>query len=124
MQPRFYFPELDGLRFIAFALVFIHHAPSLNNRVMGALHRFGWIGVDLFFALSAFLFVKILSKEFDKTGTITIGKFYIRRGLRIWPIYAIYCILMTGATYVADKPSLSPWRALGLARFVHDARRV
>lgn len=88
---RIYFPELDGLRFFAFLLVFIHHhilfskIPSLSF-----LHTNGWIGVDLFFALSAFLFTKLLIAEFNKTKTISFKKFYMRRIFRIWPIYFLF----------------------------------
>ena len=64
---RIYFPELDGLRFFAFLLVFIHHH-GLFSRIpyFSILHTNGWIGVDLFFALSAFLFTKLLIAEYDK----------------------------------------------------------
>lgn len=58
---RIYFPELDGLRFFAFILVFIHHN-SLFSHIpyLLVLRTNGWIGVDLFFVLSAFLFTKLL----------------------------------------------------------------
>ena len=46
-RARLYFPRLDGLRFLAFLLVLIHHSPYAA-RVPGweTLHRFGWMGVD------------------------------------------------------------------------------
>jgi peptidoglycan/LPS O-acetylase OafA/YrhL len=87
----FYFPELDGLRFFAFLLVFIHHTelfymiPQLRF-----LHDFGWAGVDLFFALSAFLFTKLLLVELQVSGTISFTRFYMRRIFRIWPVYYLY----------------------------------
>jgi peptidoglycan/LPS O-acetylase OafA/YrhL len=85
---RIYFPELDGLRFLAFLLVFVHHHPYLNKiPSLLFLHTYGWIGVDLFFALSSFLFSKLLIAEFHKTKTISLKKFYMRRIFRIWPIY-------------------------------------
>jgi peptidoglycan/LPS O-acetylase OafA/YrhL len=85
---RIYFPELDGLRFFAFILVFIHHH-SLFTKIpyFSFLQAYGWIGVDLFFVLSSFLFTKLLTTEFSRTKRINFKKFYLRRIFRIWPIY-------------------------------------
>lgn len=82
---RIYFPELDGLRFFAFLLVFVHHHSLFSN-----INTNGWIGVDLFFVLSAFLLTKLLIAEYYKTQTISFKKFYIRRIFRIWPIYFLF----------------------------------
>lgn len=88
---RIYFPELDGLRFFAFLLVFVHHHILLKKvPIFSILHTEGWVGVDLFFALSAFLFTKLLIAEYNKTKTISFRKFYIRRIFRIWPIYFLF----------------------------------
>jgi len=88
---RFYQPELDGLRFIAFLLVFIHNSPiNSSNPLLNALHEYGWIGVDLFFCLSAFLITKLLVMEHRQTGEISVRNFYFRRALRILPLYFIY----------------------------------
>jgi peptidoglycan/LPS O-acetylase OafA/YrhL len=46
--------------------------------------------VDLFFALSAFLITELLFKEHQATGSIATGRFYLRRLLRIWPLYFAY----------------------------------
>ena len=60
---RYYVPQLDGLRFLAFLLVFVHHftAPHeifggypLIGPLLARLQEFGWAGVDLFLVLSAF----------------------------------------------------------------------
>lgn len=88
-----YLPELDGLRFFAFLLVFIHHQGIFKNIPhLNIFHYYGWIGVDLFFSLSAFLFTKLLIFEYNKTQTISFKKFYIRRIFRIWPIYFIFIL--------------------------------
>jgi peptidoglycan/LPS O-acetylase OafA/YrhL len=85
---QFYFPQLDGLRFFAFLLVFIHHHNLLeNHKYLSFLHTFGWIGVDLFFVLSSFLITKLLIKEYENNNAISYKKFYLRRLLRIWPLY-------------------------------------
>jgi peptidoglycan/LPS O-acetylase OafA/YrhL len=88
---RLYYPALDGLRFLAFAIVFIHHHELFKHiPYLTSLHKNGWIGVDLFFILSAFLFTRLLIEEYRKTGTINYRKFYIRRIFRIWPVYYLF----------------------------------
>jgi peptidoglycan/LPS O-acetylase OafA/YrhL len=119
-EARIYYPELDGLRFFAFLLVFIHHAPALGPPPLGLLKDIGWIGVDLFFALSAFLFVQILAAEYRKTGTISVPKFYIRRGLRIWPLYFLFCVLKIMLSGGAWRGYLMSWRTLGLFTFTDN----
>jgi len=75
-ENRAFFPALDGLRAIAFLLVFLHHYQ---------LVPWGWIGVDFFFVLSGFLITGILfDSRHDPHRART---FYIRRTLRIFPLY-------------------------------------
>ncbi len=90
MGVRFYLPEVDGLRFFAFLLVFIHHFRVSENVFFKYLHEFGWVGVDLFFLLSAFLLTYLLRREYSEKNNINIRFFFIRRVLRIWPLYFIY----------------------------------
>jgi peptidoglycan/LPS O-acetylase OafA/YrhL len=95
---RFYQPELDGLRFYAFLGVFICHTLPFEGEFYHKLHlpvpwlwgatvKAGAAGVDLFFALSAFLITSLLLKEREETGDISLKFFYLRRILRIWPLY-------------------------------------
>jgi len=96
----FYRPELDVLRFGAFLLVFIHHGfplttteyvgwgiPMVLAAMLAAGARAGALGVDLFFALSAYLITELLLREQRSEGRFDIRAFYIRRILRIWPLY-------------------------------------
>jgi len=101
---RFYRPELDVIRFLAFVAVFVHHslprAPSSFGD-SGTLSRSpAWIkvmvvttanacgfGLCLFFALSAFLIGTLLLSEKEQFGTVNLSAFYVRRILRIWPLY-------------------------------------
>lgn len=80
-------PGLDGLRAIAFLLVFAFHIDYLE---------FGWVGVQFFFVLSGFLITGIL---LDMKKSLTpreyFIKFYGRRFLRIFPLYYFYLILMS-----------------------------
>jgi peptidoglycan/LPS O-acetylase OafA/YrhL len=90
-----YYPELDSLRFLAFLFVLINHAPFTKTiPVWVTLSSYGWMGVDLFLCLSAFLFAKLLFVEYQEKGDINIGYFYLRRALRIWPLYFIFVGMM------------------------------
>ncbi len=93
-QKNFYIPELDGLRFFAFLLIFFHNAdPVLSNSFLRKVSEYGWIGVDLFFCLSAYLITRLLVIEYQSTNQINIKHFYIRRILRIWPLYYFYIFI-------------------------------
>lgn len=90
----FYLPELDILRFGAFALVFCAHVLPVNTPgsslaalFLDGLAKGGSYGVDLFFALSAYLITSILLREHARSGRIDVRAFYMRRILRIWPLY-------------------------------------
>lgn len=94
-----YIPALDGVRFLAFALVFASHtgAAAAFRPISLALARisaFGWIGVDVFLCLSGFLIATLLLHEIDATGGVAVRWFYLRRILRIWPLY--YLMLAVG----------------------------
>jgi peptidoglycan/LPS O-acetylase OafA/YrhL len=96
---RYYRPELDVVRFIAFMLVFLHHSlpHSGSPRIESFLNKFTPIyydftqasefGLSLFFTLSAFLICELLLRERKAVGTVRVSQFYIRRILRIWPLY-------------------------------------
>ena len=106
---RYYRPELDAVRFLAFFLVFLSHTlPSEPNpRIDGILRQFAPVyyasanacmfGLSLFFTLSAFLICELLLRERASTGTVEVKQFYIRRILRIWPLY--YFGLMLGVIF-------------------------
>jgi peptidoglycan/LPS O-acetylase OafA/YrhL len=90
---RYYRPELDVLRFLAFLSVFtVHrmdHLPIDPARHFWAYNicLLGNFGVPVFFLLSAFLITELLMRENERLGTIHIQSFYMRRILRIWPLY-------------------------------------
>lgn len=107
----FYSPQLDGLRFCAAMAVFVHHAPALPG--LGALKHYGWIGVDLFLAISAFLLVRLLSLEHAATGRIDLRAFFVRRALRIWPLYLGFataaCAVAAASGATAPGETLAWW---------------
>ncbi|MBO9594960.1 MAG: acyltransferase [Niabella sp.] len=99
-QQRYYRPELDVLRLCAFLFVFFVHRLDLAP-VDPATYYWGYhvslvgnYGVPLFFFLSAFLITELLIREQDRFGKINVRSFYIRRILRIWPLYFTFFFLM------------------------------
>ncbi len=91
------FGALDGLRCICIVAVVWHHARPLTD--LPTLATRGFLGVDLFFVISGFLIVTLLLRERDQTGGISLQKFYIRRTLRIFPVY--YAIVLALGGYYA-----------------------
>jgi peptidoglycan/LPS O-acetylase OafA/YrhL len=92
---RYYRPELDILRFCAFFLVFLSHAvPATLSPLIVAVAAGGAFGVDLFFALSSFLITTLLLREQRACGTIDVSSFYVRRILRIWPLYFAFLFVV------------------------------
>jgi peptidoglycan/LPS O-acetylase OafA/YrhL len=92
-----YFDNLDGLRFFCFLSVFLFHSfhteiPSIKESGVFEFVKFnlfgnGFLGVNFFFVLSGFLITYLLIKEKKRNGQIHIINFWIRRVLRIWPLY-------------------------------------
>lgn len=83
---RFYRPELDALRFFAFLAVLVHHGPGAPG-LSGIVRDAGGFGLSLFFLLSAYLITELLVREREQSGTIAWKLFFVRRVLRIWPLY-------------------------------------
>src|SRR5206468_10157147 len=107
-------PQLDGIRGVAILVVIIH-----NSGKFPRLFANGWMGVDLFFVLSGFLITGILLDTKESEGYFK--NFYIRRCLRIWPLYYSLLVLMfvlvpllrpSEAHIVFEKSS--PWWAYPL----------
>jgi peptidoglycan/LPS O-acetylase OafA/YrhL len=95
MAHRYYRPELDVLRFFAFFLVFLSHTvPGDAPYWIVGLAAGGAFGVDLFFALSSFLITTLLLRERDAGGTVDATAFYMRRILRIWPLYFVFLLVI------------------------------
>lgn len=100
----FYRPELDVLRFLAFFLVFVRHTGASIagemyeaggwQAVLADLSMPGSYGVDVFFLLSAYLITDLLMREKERSGRLDIKAFYIRRILRIWPLYFFFLVSM------------------------------
>ncbi len=75
-------PDIDGLRAVAILLVMAYHfgIPGFGG---------GYVGVDVFFVLSGYLITRLLIQEIEKTGTINLLNFYLRRARRLLPALAL-----------------------------------
>jgi len=104
MKFKLYFENLDALRFIAFFMVYISHGfnPILNisypeSYLLNLLDGMGGQGVSVFFVLSGFLITYLILQEIRINGRLDIKAFYIRRTLRIWPLF--YIVLFHGFVF-------------------------
>ena len=91
-------PSLDGWRAISILLVLGDHCKYVWNFPPTLRPLFTWIfngnlGVRCFFVISGFLITYLLLREHDRTGGISLRRFYARRVLRIFPVY--YFFLLT-----------------------------
>src|SRR4051794_5207638 len=81
-------PWLDFCRTAAILLVLGSHVQDFGFGGIGAqIMNWGWTGVDLFFVLSGYLIARQLWGELALTGSVRVGRFLMKRGLRIWPLY-------------------------------------
>ena len=93
-------PSLDGLRAISVSLVVVSHLlwhpDFIAVRAVYAkwFAPFGHLGVRVFFVISGFLITGLLLRELESTKHINLGKFYLRRTLRIFPPYYCFVLIM------------------------------
>ena len=99
---------LDGLRAISIALVLFAHLRGTAGFLPQPARRldFGQLGVTVFFVISGYLITSLLLDELDKSGTIRLRRFYLRRTLRIFPAFYVAIIGLT----LAHAAGLVPMR--------------
>jgi peptidoglycan/LPS O-acetylase OafA/YrhL len=104
VKPGLQIPSLDGLRAVSFAIVFAAHAGA---------HRYvpGAFGVTVFFFLSGYLITTLMRQERERSGRISLSKFYLRRVVRILPPF--YIVL--GLAVLANLAGLLPGELSGAA---------
>ena len=112
MPRTLYFPGLNGIRCLAAMAVIVAHL-ELFKRLSNIEHlprliHFGGPAVTLFFVLSGFLITYLLLTEISERSTIDIKSFYIRRVLRIWPLY--YLIVLLGFFILPQFLAFEPWQ--------------
>lgn len=80
-------PALDGLRAVAVLLVMAFHLRLTRPFIPG-----GFVGVDVFFVLSGFLITTLLIDEWNRSGDISLARFYARRALRLLPALMVFFV--------------------------------
>jgi peptidoglycan/LPS O-acetylase OafA/YrhL len=101
-RARRHFGSLDGLRCLSILAVIWHHTrPAALNDVPILQH--GHMGVDLFFVVSGFLITTLLLREREASGDISLKRFYIRRTLRIFPLYFTVLLAYIGLVLLFDR---------------------
>jgi peptidoglycan/LPS O-acetylase OafA/YrhL len=86
-------PSLDGLRAVSIAIVLMGHM-VLPASLLGI----SALGVKIFFFISGFLITRLLLAENRASGHVSLGNFYIRRFLRLYPVLIVYMILVVAVT--------------------------
>jgi peptidoglycan/LPS O-acetylase OafA/YrhL len=115
-QKKIYYPEIDSLRFFAFLIVYLGHS---RIPVVAPFFQVAWYGVEFFFLISGFLLTRILYKEFKKNTSISIKFYFLRRVLRIWPLYFSFLLIILLAAFVFQTPfSVERW--LGNVFFIDN----
>lgn len=94
-------PSLDGWRAISIVLVLGAHSPEAVGFPDGLREAFRWIfdgalGVRFFFCISGFLITYLMLREAERSGTVSLRDFYLRRALRILPVYLLYLGVLAG----------------------------
>lgn len=125
---KLYFKNLDSIRFVAALMVFLSHAVSpsykylpIKNTIWEQLLNTissGGTGVSIFFVLSGFLITYLLITEYELNLKISIKNFYIRRVLRIWPLFFLV-VAFTFLIYPFLKSLIGMNNPLGSNFFYH-----
>lgn len=116
-------PSLDGVRAIAITLVLLAHLVKWKHLSVPIIGSYGAFGVQIFFVLSGFLITKLLLQEHEKSSTISLRLFYIRRAFRIFPaalaFFAVTAVLfwhqlgtyhlLAALFYIANMDNSRPW---------------
>ena len=106
-------PGLDLLRALAIVLVVVYHCGIFGFVLPNRLHRFGWVGVDLFFVLSGYLIGGQLIAPLARNQPINLPRFFSRRALRIMPAYLVVLAIYFALPSLREFPEISPlWKFL------------
>jgi peptidoglycan/LPS O-acetylase OafA/YrhL len=116
-------PSLDGLRAISITLVILGHLVKWKHASGEVIGSYGALGVHVFFVLSGYLITNLLLREYDRSSTISLRDFYIRRAYRIFPAAFVFLAVVTvlywhqmrwyhvaaAVFYVANMDVSRPW---------------
>ena len=107
-------PALDGLRAIAVLMVVAAHFDT------GQLTSAGVMGVTVFFTLSGFLITTLLLRERSMTGRLSLGGFYVRRALRLFPALAVMLLTVAALTSAGLPTDVRPGMVAAVAGYVSN----
>ena len=110
---RLDYPELDATRFCAFLAVFFFHGTRSLRKPGNSLSDLcsaASFGLPLFFLLSSYLITQVLLLERSLTGRVALKAFYVRRVLRIWPLYLSFLTANFIAGYFFHRLHIEPAR--------------
>src|ERR1019366_2255403 len=116
-------PSLDGLRAISITLVILSHLVKWKHISLDVLGSYGALGVHVFFVLSGYLITNLLLREYERSSTISLREFYIRRAYRIFPAAFVFLAVVivlywhevrwyhaaAALFYVANMDVTRPW---------------
>jgi len=116
-------PSLDGLRAISITLVILSHLVKWKHVSLARAETYGELGVNIFFVLSGYLITNLLLREYERTSTISLREFYIRRAFRIFPAAFVFLAVViplywhqmrwyhiaAALFYVANMDLSRPW---------------
>ncbi len=116
-------PSLDGLRAISIAPVILSHLLQTTGIAAHAVQSYGKLGVHVFFVQSGFLITGLLLHEHDRSSTINLSQFYVRRAFRLLPAAFVFLAIavcpywreirwihvVTAVFYVANMDMWRPW---------------
>src|SRR5580700_11500874 len=116
-------PSLDGLRAISITLVVLSHLVKWKHVSLDVVGSYGALGVHVFFVLSGYLITNLLLREYERTSTVSLRDFYIRRAYRIFPAAFVFLAVVTvlywpqmrwyhvaaAVFYVANMDISRPW---------------
>ncbi|MGP3535458.1 acyltransferase family protein [Microbacterium sp. RD1] len=90
-------PDIEGLRAVAVGTVLLYHAGI--QFIPG-----GFVGVDIFFVISGFLITGLLVREVERTGRVSMARFYARRARRLLPAAVLVLVVSAALTWVTASP--------------------
>src|SRR5271165_4954607 len=91
--------SLDGLRAISIFMVIVCHI-SIGTQYEKLFLPIGSMGVEIFFVISGFLITTLLLRERERSGSINLKKFYIRRAYRILPLLFLFIVTLAILNFV------------------------
>lgn len=126
MGQKVFFKNLDALRFIAFLFIFLGHALDTDSNIIRNSDVYGWVknyvyifgktGFSFAFVLSSYINTWVILEERQQAGYFKPWLYYVRRAIRIWPLY--FLVLFIGfvvvplAMELMDEPYAevgNPW---------------